>query len=358
MTSSGRALHVHPDERRLALLVPGLFGPRGEQDGGERRFAALETLLARADRRTRDIVGFEARLFDLFGVARPPDGDWPVAAVTRIVDAGVVDNDWWMRADPVHLHASGGGLILTDAAELKLTQQEASALVAELMEVFTADGWLFKAAHPQRWYLRPLNPPDIRTHALPDIIGRDIHSYLPYGPDAKAWHTILNEIQILLHTSTVNQAREARGALPVNSLWFWGAGRLPPLGRTDWSQVWSDEPLGLGLARLAGIPGTKLPDSPARWLQAATPGGTQLVILDQARRAVGYGDADAWGDYIHEIDERWIAPALQALKQNVVQRLTLYTDSGAESTLSARALRRWWRRRQPLGHYRPLAHDE
>jgi len=342
------------DERRIALLVPGLFGPAGQPDG-ERRFAALETLLARADRGTRDMVGFEARLFDLFGVARPPDGDWPVAAVTRIVDAGVVDNDWWMRADPVHLHASGGGLILTDAAELKLTQQEASGLVAELMEVFTADGWLFKAAHPQRWYLRPLTPPDIRTHALPYITGRDIHSYLPYGPDAKTWHTILSEIQILLHTSNVNQAREARGLLPVNSLWFWGAGRLPQLGHTGWTRVWSDEPLGLGLARLAGIPGATASDAPARWLQAA---GSQLVILDQARRPVGYGDDADWGDYIHEINERWIAPALQALKQNALQQLTLYTDSGAEFTLSARALRRWWRRRQPLGHYRKSDHGQ
>ncbi len=345
-------------ERRLALLVPGLFGPAERPDGGERRFAALETVLARADRATRDIVGFEARLFDLFGVACPPDGDWPVAAVTRIVDAGVVDNDWWMRADPVHLHASGGGLILTDAADLKLTPQEASALVAELMEVFTADGWLFKAAHPQRWYLRPLTPPNIRTHALPDVVGRDIHSYLPYGPDAKAWHTILNEIQILLHTSNVNQAREARGELPVNSLWFWGAGRLPQLGGTDWTQVWSDEPLGLGLARLAGIPGAKLSDAPGRWLQEPASTGAQLAVLDQARRAAGYGDSAAWAERIGEIDARWIAPALQALERNTVEQLTLCTDSRTEFTLGRRALRRWWRRRRPLEHYRQSTHGE
>ncbi|MBI5611734.1 MAG: hypothetical protein HY942_01480 [Gammaproteobacteria bacterium] len=344
-------------DRRLALLVPGLFGPAERPGGGERRFAALETVLARADRRVRDVVGFEARLFDLFGVARPPDSDWPVASVTRIVDAGVVDNDWWMRADPVHLNANSGGLILTDAAELDLTQQEAGGLVAELMEIFTADGWLFKAAHPQRWYLRPLTPPDIRTHALPDIVGRDIDSYLPYGPDAKAWHTILNEIQILLHTSNVNQAREARGELPVNSLWFWGAGRLPQLGGTDWTRVWSDEPLGLGLARLAGIPGAKLPDSPPRWLQDA-PAGSQLAVLDQARRAAGCGDGEDWEERMRELDERWVAPALQALNQNAVQQLTLYTDRGAEFTLNKRALRRWWRRRRPLEHYRPSVHGD
>lgn len=338
-------------ERRLTLLVPGLFGPAGEQNGEERRWLALETLLARADRSTQSAACFEAQLFGLFGVERPADGDWPVAAVTRIVDAGVVDKEWWMRADPVHLHASANGLILTDAGELRLTPQDASALVAELMEIFTADGWLFKAAHAERWYLRPLTPPTIQTHALPDVIGRDIHPFLPYGKDAKAWHTIMNEIQILLHTSGVNQVREARGELPINSLWFWGAGRLPHIGRNDWAQVWSDEPLGLGLARLAGIPGAKTPATAADWLAAAERAGEHLMVFDQGRRAVVHGDAAAWSDNLQAINDRWIEPALPALKQGRLARLVLQTDE-ARFTLTARGLRRWWRRRRSLNHYR------
>jgi hypothetical protein len=274
-----------------------------------------------------------------------------VAAVTRIVDAGVVDKDWWMRADPVHLQASTNGLILTEAAALKLTPQDASALVAELMEIFTADGWLFKAAHAERWYLRPLTPPTIQTHALPDVIGRDIHPFLPSGPDAKAWLTIMNEIQILLHTSSVNQAREVRGELPINSLWFWGAGCLPQIGHNDWTHVWSNEPLGLGLARLAGIPGTKTPSTASEWLSADDRAGEHLVVLDQARRVAIYGDAAAWGGCLQEINDRWIEPALQALKQGSLARLTLHTD-GTVFTLTARELRRWWRRRQSLAHYR------
>ena len=343
-------------ERRLTLIVPGLFGPATEQGGSERRWAALETLLARADRSTYPAASFEAQLFGLFGVDRPADGDWPAAAVTRIVDAGVVDKDWWMRADPVHLHASANGLILTDAAELKLTPRDANALVAELMEIFTADGWLFKAAHAERWYLRPLIPPTIQTHALSDVIGRDIHPFLPHGKDAKAWHTIMNEIQILLHTSGVNQAREARGELPINSLWFWGAGRLPQIGRNDWVQVCSDEPLGLGLARLAGIPGTKTTATATDWLASAERDGEHLAVLDQARRAVIHGDIAAWGDCLQEINDHWIEPALQALKQGRLSRLSLQTD-GAAFSLTAHGLRRWWRRRRSLEQYREACSD-
>lgn len=338
-------------ERRLTLLVPGLFGPDTEPGGAARRWMALETLLARSDRSTSPAASFEAQLFGLFGVTRPADGDWPVAAVTRIVDAGVVDKDWWMRADPVHLQASANGLILTDAAALKLTPQDANALVAELMEVFTADGWLFKAAHAERWYLRPLSPPTIQTHALPEVIGCDIHAFLPRGPDAKAWHTIMNEIQILLHTSGVNQAREARGELPINSLWFWGAGRLPQLGRSDWAQVWSNEPLSLGLARLAVIPGAMAPSTATDWLATADRAGEHLVVLDQARRPAIRGDIAAWSDALREINDHWLEPALQALKQGALARITLLTD-GAAFTLSVRGLRRWWRRRRSLAHYR------
>ena len=160
-------------ERQLALLVPGLFGPTGEQGGTDRPFAALESLLARADRSTHLTAGFEAQLFGLFGVSRPAEGDWPVAAVTRIVDAGVADKDWWTRADPVHLQASTNGLILTDAAEPKLTPQYSHALVSVPMVIVPADGWLFKAPHaPRRYRPRPrrriFKPPPCR------IIGRDV----------------------------------------------------------------------------------------------------------------------------------------------------------------------------------------
>ena len=150
-------------ERQLALLVPGLFGPTGEQGGTDRPFAALESLLARADRSTHLTAGFEAQLFGLFGVARPPDGDWPVAAVTRIVDAGVGDKERWTRADPVHLQASTNGLILTDAAEPKLTPQYSHALVSVPMVIVPADGWLFKAPHAHAGTFAPAHAGDIQT---------------------------------------------------------------------------------------------------------------------------------------------------------------------------------------------------
>ena len=41
---------------------------------------------------------------------------------------------------------------------------------------------------------------------------------------------LLNEVQVLLHQHPLNAARQTRGLPPVNSVWFWGAGRLPAPG--------------------------------------------------------------------------------------------------------------------------------
>src|SRR3990167_2665495 len=90
---------------RLQLLLPGLFGTVATEpeSGTPPKVPALETLLARAERHALPVRGFEASLFSLFGAEAPNEGDLPVAAVTRVLDLGIVDNGWWLRADPVHL---------------------------------------------------------------------------------------------------------------------------------------------------------------------------------------------------------------------------------------------------------------
>ena len=50
---------------------------------------------------------------------------------------------------------------------------------------------------------------------------------LPTGEDGQAGARHLLEAQMVLHASAVNERRESRGALPVNSLWLWGGGSAP-----------------------------------------------------------------------------------------------------------------------------------
>ena len=80
----------------LSLLIPGLFGPSAAVEPAPAT-PALETWLARSDLKISAIRGFEPTLFQYFGAETPAEGDLPVAAVTRVLDMGVIDNGWWLR---------------------------------------------------------------------------------------------------------------------------------------------------------------------------------------------------------------------------------------------------------------------
>ncbi len=69
---------------------------------------------------------------------------------------------------------------------------------------------------------------DLATTPLSVAIGRDIEPLMPQGDDALRFRSLLNELQMLLFEHPVNQAREARGELPINSLWLWGGGHKRP----------------------------------------------------------------------------------------------------------------------------------
>jgi hypothetical protein len=341
-------MHAHPavnpstPVRQVTLYVPGLFA-------GAAAPAPVLRLLARADQLPGGAEGDTQRLFALFGIVPQAGQDLPVAAVTRVADMGVIDRDWWIRADPVYLEPGRDSLVMH--AGLGLTPAETGRLVAELNESLAQDGWLLKAPRPERWYLKPPAAAAITTTPLAAANGRNVHPLLPKGADHKAWHMRLNEIQILLHTSPVNAAREARGVLPANSVWFWGGGRLPQPGVEEWARVSSDDPLSLGLARLAGVPSGPLPANGEALL--AQPGdGEQLLVLGLPAPILSQADAEAWQAALERLAHDWLSPLVAAVHTGALAELTLLSDTGA--SFRYRRLHRWrfWRRPRPLAAYR------
>jgi hypothetical protein len=281
-------------------------------------------------------------------------GDLPLAAVTRVADGGTPDDAWWLRADPVHLEPRGGGLFLHPPGALRIDINEARALVDELLCVYAADGWRLEARHPHRWYLAPPTAARIQTTAPVVAIGRNVHGLLPTGADGSAWRTVFNEVQLVLHTSAVNRAREARGELPVNSLWFWGGGNGPRLARAHWAGVWSDEPVSRGLARLAEVSLHSLPTSAQAWLAAASM-GEHWVVLGTGDVAPAHLEAEAEAEaetpILATAWEQWLRPLLAAVKSGEVACLTLYSDRGPALAVTRASLGRWWRGRRHWRRY-------
>lgn len=333
------------------LLIPGLLPPRQWLEAGalgEVRPPALETLLARAGTPAALATNLEGWLCQAFSVSR--QRDWPIAPLTLLADGGEPGDGYWLQAEPVHIQLQRDRLVLIGAAHLGLTPAEAASLTASLNRHFAEDGLSFSATQPGSWHLHLSAPAAIETRPLDEAIGRDVRHLLPGGAEAGRWHSLINEMQMLLYTHEINQAREQRNALTINSIWPWGGGTLPQHSHCTYRQVWARSALVRGLARLAGVGCHAPPPQASAWLEQAAP-GSHLVVLDGLRDPALYGDLARWRDMLAELDHAWFRPLQAALVRGSIGRLNLYAfDSTAARhyTVSRSDLWKFWRRRKPL----------
>jgi len=330
------------------LLIPDLFWSSGNEAGREQGFPALCTLLGRANSARGRAQDMEEWLCRAFAVNKQQD--WPVAALTLVSDGGSPDDEYWLRADPVYLRLDSGQLLLADTRSFAITAEEADRLTQSLNSHFSGAGMLFYVLHPERWYLRVAIPPQLQTRLLAEVVGKNIDEFLPVGKDSIYWHGVYNEIQMVLHDHAVNEAREAAGNPPVNSVWLWGGGRLPDVVKKPSAHVWTDECLAKGLALASGAGISSLPQNAQAWLAQTPAAGAHLLILDSLRAAAQYRDRARWLEDIQQLEIRWFAPLLTALQRGEIQELTI--SSGAWSFIVARAdLWKLWRRSTAFADY-------
>ena len=235
-----------------------------------------------------------------------------------------------------------------DSGASRSTAGEAARARGALNAHFAEDGLEFIAPAPQRWYVRARDEPRVRTHAHARRPSDGVSSrLLPPGEDGPRWHRHLNEAQMLLHEHPGNEAREARGELPVNSVWLWGGGRVPEMPRArPMARVWSDDPLAAGIA---GGRGTcrrnRCRQSAAQLLESRhrrrrRRSRTSLVLRRPARRRLP-ATSEAWRGALQELEARWFAPLLDALRRRRARRSLDAHRAGtrsmaARSTVDAR----------------------
>lgn len=334
--------------RTVTLFVPSLFWPdAGDPDPyGALRLPALETLLSRGSAADGACENEPAWLCERFGVQKQID--WPVAPLAFAGDGGEPGAGYWLRADPVHLRLHDDGLILLAPESLEITEDESHDLTGALNRQFEADGFVFHAPHPRRWYLKMPQAPKIRTITLKEAIGRDVNRLLPEGEERLRWHRIFNEVQMLLHAHPVNAAREDRGAAVVNSLWFWGGGTLPASSST-FDAMQSDDPVAVGLARLAGIISAPLPAG-----GGFAAGNNTLVDLRNLEHEILRGNVAGWRQALETLETRWFAQIFDWLRSGRIGKAVVATVAdGRRHEWSVTRGARWqiWKRPRPLAHH-------
>ncbi len=344
----------------ITLYIPGLFAAAAEpaqltallKELPFDDLMALELLLARAQQQRGEHSGIEQTLFTLFGIPAAA-GDWPVAAVTRLIDGGTADGHYWLRADPVHMQPSHDQVIMAGNQQLNVSGAEMAQLRDEFNQLCRDDGLQLETPVNQRWYLRVERAPQITTIPLPMVVGQNIYPHLPQGVEGLYWNKLLSEVQMLFYGSSVNQRRRQQGLPEINSLWFWGGGQLPAVNSitTPWQQLWSNELLSRGLARLTQIKTSSLPATGEEWLEQATVAGHHLVVLDGMRQRYNQPEElIQWHGVVQELNQSWFVPLLAALKSGDLSEISLISD-GHHFQLNRKQLGRWWQRRRPFSRY-------
>jgi hypothetical protein len=320
------------------LIVPGLFA-----EASSTRAPALELLLARGRSASGESQPPEAWLQEGFGL----EGEsLPAGALTLAAAGQETGAHCWGRADPVHLRLMRDRLIVAPSPAFALSLEEAEAL-AEALNRHFAERLSLAVIEPARWCARLDRHFSFSTASPLEAAGRDADLAQRIGGDAgKRWAGLLNEAQMLLHSHPVNLAREARGEPAVNSLWLWGVGRAPHVPPSPWKSVAADDPVVLGLARLAGARPRRLPEGAQAWVQAAAREGRHLVLLDALRAPLALGHSAGYAECIAALEKHWFVPLLAALRAGRVGMVSVHVpDSLGASFETVRGdLRRFWRR--------------
>jgi hypothetical protein len=327
------------------LVVPALFAAHEIP-----RLPSLELLLARGRAAHADALSLEAWLADGFQLA---EGPLPAGAITVQADRiDLQDRDsLWLRADPVHLRLGRARATLIPGVGCNLSRDEAMAFVAALNGHFGA-GHLFVMVRPEQWCLRTAGEGTLESRPPLELAGQEVDAALPRGTEAARWHALMNEVQMVFHEHPLNAERERRGDPPINSVWLWGAGRLPAAAEGPWHSVTADDALAAGLARMAGMRRQPLPAGAAEWLEAAPHEGRHLVVLDSLRAALALGGADSHSERLTALESRWFAPLLEALRRDRVGMITVQVPDAGDGYETVRSdLRRFWRRSRPLAAY-------
>ena len=342
--------------KKLHLLIPSLFWHEITQPEihHDLSLPTLETFLAKSSKTQQTSQGLEAWLCQVFGVTKQQN--WPIAPIllqAEKSDQVSTGKNYWLRADPVHLRIEQNHILLADSQMFKISVKESNQLADIVNQHFAKDDLVFLPLSPDRWYVSIEKAPNIQLHTLSQMAGTNINNSLPSGEDKAIWHNRFNEIQMLLHEHPINQARQDRGELAINSLWFWGGGCMPQPVTSAYTQIWSNDMLARALALVSGAQHTNLPVNAEIWQETAEH-GNHLIVLDALWRKTQYNNVHGWREDLKAFEQNWFAPLYTALKKGQITQLTLTAiekNIARDFTVTRKNLWKFWHLAKPFSSH-------
>ncbi len=222
----------------------------------------------------------------------------------------------WAWVTPAHWQIGTGSILMLDPATLQLEEAESRALVQAMAPYFAQDGIELLFDTPQRWLAGGAALADLACASLDRVIGTDVG---PWMPATATVRRLQNEMQMLLYTHPVNDARAQRGLQAVNSFWVSGNGALGDAAPLIRPPHIAD---GLRLCALLGDwPGwtdawRQIDQGACQELLAALDrGGSVELALCSERNALHFAScATRWRD---RLQRRFSRPTLQDLTRQL-----------------------------------------
>lgn len=330
--------------KSLHIVVPDLFSSLAADKRltADLSLPSLGRCLARANRKRLPAQNFVDYLCLAFGAK-----SGALAPIMAQADGLSLGEGYWLRVDPVHLNVQPNRMIVQ--TNVQPTAEEAAQICQSLNAHFEQDGWQFFAPVANRWYLRVSENPALQTHNIFEVDGCDARQFQPQGRAALHWNAQLTELQMLLNNHPSNLQIEARGGLPINSVWWWGGGCADKSDGSQYSQVAGGGELVAALAAWSGM-------SPTRFTEALVNEAT-LWVWDGMAAAARCGDVVAWRQSLIEFEQQCMVPAWTALADGEVQKLrldVLQNDAIIRFEMSRSSLYKFWRRARSLARWAEL----
>ncbi|HTD73178.1 MAG TPA: hypothetical protein VK652_06600 [Steroidobacteraceae bacterium] len=290
------------------------FMARGSE---HRRSHLLEQLLARAEIQA-PVSDWRA---DAFRVIAPQADSVPgVGAAVLCADRGSADlnSSWVCVATPVHYIAEMSNVRLPQDGMLALSMASAATLAADFNRVWQGSGISLMAARSAQLLCTFDRPLTVATRDPQDVLGLHIEEFLPTGADSGRLRQLISETEMWLFEHPANQARRELSLPAVNGLWFWGGGA--PLSSLPTVQGWTagDDVFfnAVGRPRDAHI-------------------ANGVIAAGSGPGSSGWHQA-----------ESWLEAATQQLRAGGISQLQISAEDRC-FTVTARGLKRFWRRRKP-----------
>ncbi len=211
----------------------------------------------------------------------------------------------WAWITPCHLNVQSNQVQMDDPQDLHISTQDCESLRAAMKRYFEQDGITLHPLSNGTWLAFGDIFKDLPTASLERVAGSSIDPWIPRQEHARKLRRLQNEMQMLLYTHAINDARSARKLPTINAFWVSGTGTptTSPLITTE-----------------------------------------RLEHVDTLRRAALRDDAYAWAQAWHTLDSTVVADLIVRAKAGKTVQLTLCGERMAVTL--AHKERPWWGRIQ------------